>query len=60
MSRLLEDRGLLALLDDPAEVHDGDLVADVLDHGEIVRDEDVGQAELLLDPHHQVDHLGLH
>ena len=33
-------------LDDPAEVHDGDPVAEVLHDGEVVRDEQDAQAEL--------------
>ena len=41
------------------EVHHRDAVADVLDHRQVVRDEDVGQAELLLQVFEQVDHLRL-
>ena len=46
-------------LDHPAQVHDPDPVADVLDHGEVVGDEQVGQAELLLEVVEQVQHLAL-
>ena len=46
-----------AALDDLAEVHHGDVVADVLDHRHVVRDEQVGQAELALQPHQQVQDL---
>ena len=35
-------------------------MADVLHHREIVRDEEVGDAEFLLQVDHQVDHLRLH
>ena len=42
------------------EVHDGDVLADVAHHRQVVRDEEVGEAELLLETHHQVEHLGLH
>ena len=35
-------------LHDPAEVHDGDPRAEVFDHGEVVGDEQVREAELLL------------
>ena len=35
-------------LDDLAEVHDRDAVGDVAHDGEVVRDEEVGQAELVL------------
>ena len=46
-------------LDDLAEIHDGDAVGDVLHHGEIVADEDVGEAKALLQLLHQVDDLRL-
>ena len=36
-----------------------DAVRDVLDHGQVVGNEQVGRAGLLLDVFHQVDHLGL-
>ena len=51
---------LLGDLDDLAEIHDGDAVADVLDDREVVGDEQVGQAELALQVAQQVDHLRLH
>ena len=44
-------------LDDGAEVHHRDAVGDVLDHGEIVRDEDVGEAEPVLQVAQQVEDL---
>src|SRR6266567_2820653 len=47
-------------LDDPAEIHHGDPMADVLDHGEIVRDKEIRQAELALQIGEQVDDLRLH
>ncbi len=46
-------------LHDPAEVHDRDPVGDVPDHRQVVRDEQVGQAELLLQVLQQVDDAGL-
>ena len=46
-------------LDDLAEVHHRDAVGDVADDGEIVRDEQVRQAELGLELLHQVDDLRL-
>ena len=50
---------LVGVLDDPAEIHHGDAVADVLDHRQVVRDEQVRQAELALQVHQQVDDLRL-
>src|SRR5215470_3743561 len=46
-------------LDDLAQVHHGHARADVLDDGEIVRDEDVREAELGLEILEQVDDLRL-
>ena len=46
-------------LDDAAEVHHRHAVADVLDHRQVVRDEQVGQPELGLQVLEQVEHLGL-
>jgi hypothetical protein len=43
-----EDGALLGDLDDLAQIHDRDAVADVLDHREVVGDEEVGEAELAL------------
>jgi hypothetical protein len=60
MARRREQRPAISELDDPAQVHHGDPVGDVLDHGEVVRNEHVGQPELALQVLQQVDHLGLH
>ena len=46
-------------LDELAEVHDRDPVGDVADDAEVVRDEDVGEVELVLELLEQVDHLRL-
>ena len=47
------------LLDQRAQVHHADPVGDVPDHREVVRDDQVGQAEVVLQVLQQVDHLGL-
>src|SRR5450756_999492 len=44
-------------LDDPAEIHDGHAVGGVLDHRQVVGDEDVRQFELVLKVLEQVDDL---
>ena len=44
MERLAEEAPLVRVFDDLAEIHHGDAVADVLDHGEIMRDEKIGEA----------------
>src|SRR5205814_8491674 len=46
-------------LHDLAQVHDRDPVRDVLDDGQVVGDEQVGQLELRLQVFQQVDDLGL-
>ncbi len=54
-----EDARLGALLDRVAQVHHQHLVRDVAHHAEVVRDEEIGQAELGLQVVQQVQHLGL-
>ena len=49
-----------ALLDDPAGVQHRDLVAQVVDHRDVVADQQVGHCELLLQVLQQVQHLRLH
>ena len=48
-----------ATLDDLALLHDGDFIAQVVDHGQIMADEQVGHAKALLQIEHQIEHLGL-
>jgi len=48
-----------AHFNDPAEVHDRDLIRDVPDDGQIVRDKQIGDAELALQPSQEVDDLCL-
>ena len=59
MQRHLEQALLVGHLDDAAEIHDGDAMRDVLDHGEIVRHQQVGELVLVLQVHQQVDDLRL-
>src|SRR5215217_1141493 len=59
VERFLVEGDAVRHLDDLAEVHDGDAVGDVLDDGEVVGDEEVGQTELLLEVFEEVDDLGL-
>ena len=46
-------------LDHVAEIHHRNAVGDMLDHREVVGDEEIGEAELLLQILEQVHHLGL-
>src|SRR5215469_18343990 len=48
MERCREERVLWRELDDLAEIHDSDAVADVLDHCEIMGDEEIREAPLAL------------
>jgi hypothetical protein len=47
-------------LNDTTEVHDSNPVAHVLYNGQIVRDEEVGEIQFLLQLVQEIDHLGLH
>ena len=49
-----------AELDDAADIHHRDTVGDVLDDREVVRDEEVGEVELVLQVLQQVERLRLH
>ena len=53
------DVGARGQLDHLAQVHDRDAIGDMTDHAEVVADEEVGQAELVLQVLQQVDHLRL-
>ena len=57
--RVVEELARLGLLDDPAGVHDDDLVGDVGDDAEIVRDQDHRRVELVLQAADQLDDLRL-
>jgi hypothetical protein len=56
---VVDDGAGVTELDDAAEIHDRDAVADVLDHAEVVGNEEVGQAEAVLQVLEQVEHLRL-
>ena len=60
MLRRREERRGRPHLDDLSQIHHGDAVADVLDQPQIVRDEQIGQRQPLLQIHQQVDDLRLH
>ncbi|APZ55380.1 hypothetical protein Ga0080574_TMP5098 (plasmid) [Salipiger abyssi] len=55
----LENRTARPDLDDPAEIHHRDAVADPLHHRHVVADEEIGEPALALQRHHQVDDLRL-
>ena len=59
MLRVLVDRLRRAELDDTAEVHDRDPVRYLPDHGQVVRDEDEGEVEVVLEAAQQVEDLRL-
>ena len=58
MQRLAGERARLAAFDDLAEIHHHDLVAHVRHGGEVVGDEEVGEAEPRLQIAQQVEDLG--
>ena len=60
MQGIVEQAFGRARFHDLAEVQDGDVVADVLDHPEIVGDEQIAEAELVLQPAQEVEDLCLY
>ena len=60
MRRRAEHLRRLALLDDAPLPHHGHAIGDPLDHGEVVRDEEVGDPACALQREQQVEHLCLH
>ncbi len=48
-----------AEFDGPAKVHDHDIIGNMLDHGKVMADKQIGQVELLLQVGKQVQYLGL-
>ena len=59
VARTTQDLLGFANLYDVPEVHDGDAVGNQLNNRQVMRDEKVGQSEIRLDVHHQVDDLRL-
>ena len=55
----MEERLRRRLFNGLAQIHDHDLIGDVVDHAQIVGDEDVGQIQLLLEVLQEVEDLGL-
>ena len=60
VARVGEQRIALGFLDDPAEVHDGDPVAEVADDSEVVRDEDHRESQAGSQVFEQPQDGGLH
>ena len=60
MLRVLKKLGRCALFHDASLRHHRHLVTQVLHHGEVVADEQVGDAQFCLQVMHQVQHLRLH
>ncbi len=59
-ARIVEEFAPLGDLDDAAEIHHADAVGHVPDDGEVVADEEIGEAELVLQVAHQIEDLRLH
>ena len=57
--RVVEEVPLRAALDDPAGVHDEDLVGDLGDDAEVVRDQDHGRVEVVVQAVDQLEDLRL-
>src|SRR6266566_3221983 len=56
---VVEDLILVALLDDPARVHDEDPIGDVGDYAQVVSDQDDRRAEVALQVLDQLENLSL-
>ena len=59
MTGIAKERSRGSRLDDAAEIHDGDMIADVPHDPQVVRDEQIGKTTFSLNVFQQVDHLGL-
>ena len=59
MNRVVKEFFTVSQFHQIAQVHNTDAVTDVLDHGKVMRNEQVGRAGLLLDILHQVNDLCL-
>ena len=59
MLRILKEQPRVGHFDDAAEIHDGRATADVLHEAEVVRDEEIGQLQLFLKLHQEIDDLRL-
>ena len=59
MDRVAEQHAARRQFDDAAGAHDRDAVRDVIDNRQIVRDEQVGQPQLFLQIHQQIQNLCL-
>ena len=59
MGGLAKNLGRRPLLDEAAHIHDGDLVADMAHHREIMGDDHIGEAELALKPRQEIEDLAL-
>ena len=56
MLGFVEDARRVAALDDRSATHDDDLVADLANHAQVVRDEEVGQTERAAQFPEEVEH----
>ena len=59
MQRVVEQLVAIGELDDAAEIHHGDALAEMPHHRQIVRDEQIGEAEALAQILEQIDDLRL-
>ena len=58
VQRLAPKRAPVRQFDDLAEIHDGDAIRDMLDHGQIMRDKEIADVELSPQAGEQIDDLG--
>ena len=58
VQRLAPECAPVRQFDDLAEIHDGDAIRDMLDHGQIMRDKEIADIELSAQAGEQIDDLG--
>ena len=58
--RIFKDRSARPNFNDAAKIHDTDMMRHPFHHRHIMADEQVGQAQIFLQLHHQVQNLRLH
>lgn len=60
MGGMLEELSSRGYLDDSSEMHDGHTITGMLHDAKIVSNEEVGQLELLLEVHQEIQNLSLY
>ena len=60
MARLTEQISAIGFLHNFAEIHNSDFIADMLHHGKIMRDKEIGEFQFVLQTAKQIEDLRLY